>query len=169
MGAVVVATAGDERQPVRIVGVVRYPFALFIPALTTTRAFGERYRAALEDAVEGEPIYNAIVRLRGGPGAIPEFQRAFAALTGRNDVESRDLHELVGKLDQGNAFEALILSAIAVAALVAALALLGQTAARYAAGSSADLRVLRTAGLRPGRRWSPPSAVRRWRCSSGSW
>ncbi len=148
VGDVVVATAGGKRQPVRVVGVVRYPFALIIPAITTTRAFGERYRADLENLSDGA-IYNAIVRLRGGTAAIPEFQRAFAALTGRNDVEIRDLHELAGKIDQGAEFEALILLAIAAAALVTVLALLGQAVARYAAGSATDLRVLRTIGMRP--------------------
>ncbi|GLX94129.1 ABC transporter permease [Herbidospora sp. NBRC 101105] len=148
VGDVVVAGSARARHPVTIVGVVRYPFAVMVPAFTTTRAFAERHRADLEGTT-GDAIHNAIVRLSGGPASIPEFQRAFAALTGRNDIEIRDLTRLLGKVDQANEFEAVILAALALAALVTGLALLGQAVARQAAGSAGDLRVLRTLGMRP--------------------
>ncbi|GIH26486.1 hypothetical protein Aph01nite_47960 [Acrocarpospora phusangensis] len=153
LGDTVVAGFGEGRaaaglrQPLRVVGVIRTPALLTYPELVTTTAFAQRYRTALMESSGG--IANAIVRLTGGPAALPQFRTAFAELTGRDDIEIQDLAEVAENRARANTFEAGILAGMALAALVCALALIGQAVARYASDSVDDLAVLRVLGLTP--------------------
>ncbi|HEX6755983.1 MAG TPA: FtsX-like permease family protein [Mycobacteriales bacterium] len=134
------------RQPIHIVGVVRTPILVSTPELTTTPAFATRYRANLVGTTDQMP-YNAIVRLSGGAAGLPAFRRDFAALTGRSDIEIVDLAAQADAVDASDDFEAAVLLAIALAALLAAAVLLGQAVVRFTAASLADLGTLRTLGL----------------------
>jgi hypothetical protein len=92
---------------------------------------------------------NAIVRLRGGEAAIPRFARDLARVTGRDDIEVSDLIQEQRIAQHHIAFESRCLVAFAVAAFVAALFLIGQAIARYAAASTEELRTLRALGMTP--------------------
>lgn len=133
------------RQPVRIVGVIRTPLLVDIQELTTTPAFASRYRANLVGTRNDVP-WNAIVRLSGD---VPAFRADFARLTGRSDVEIVDLAAETAAVDGSAEFEASVLLALGLAALLAAAVLVGQAVARFAAASLADLSTLRTLGLTP--------------------
>jgi hypothetical protein len=99
---------------------------------------------------KGDVIYvNALVRLEGGGAAIPEFREQLAEVSGRRDIEFFDLVKMADHADEVGEFEANSLLAFALAAGIAAVFLVGQSVARYAAGSSADLEVLRAFGMSP--------------------
>ncbi len=141
------APAGP-RQPLRIVGVVRSQW--FIDAagqggrIIVTAAFTAKYRANLSGP---DDFANALVRLTDGEAGLPAFQRAFATLSGRDDVEIENLAEKARAEKRVTGFERDALLGFALAALLASVVLVGQTVARYAAVSAVDLRVLRTLGL----------------------
>lgn len=98
----------------------------------------------------GEVIHvNALVRLEGGGSAIPEFREHLAEVSGRRDIEFFDLVAMADHASDVGGFEADSLLAFALAAAVAAVFLVGQSVARYAAGSTADLEVLRAFGMSP--------------------
>jgi ABC-type lipoprotein release transport system permease subunit len=98
----------------------------------------------------GDVIYvNALVRLAGGGAAIPEFREQLAEVSGRRDIEFFNLVEMAAHADEVGEFEANSLLAFALAAGIAAVFLVGQSVTRYAAGSSADLEVLRAFGMSP--------------------
>jgi hypothetical protein len=98
----------------------------------------------------GAPNYiNALVRLRSGEAAIPQLIRDLARITGRSDIEVSNL--VAGERDAQRhiAFESRGLTAFAAAAFLAALFLIGQAIARYAAASSDELHTLRALGMTP--------------------
>jgi ABC-type lipoprotein release transport system permease subunit len=96
------------------------------------------------------PIYvNALVRLRGGEAAISQFRRDLAGVTGRSDIEVTNLPDSYRTAQRQMAFEARCLFAFGCAAFVAALVLIGQAIARYAAASTAELQTLRAVGMTP--------------------
>ena len=98
----------------------------------------------------GDVIYvNALVRLQGGAAAVPEFREDLADVSGRRDIEFFDLGEMADHARDVGGFEADSLLAFALAAGIAAIFLVGQSVARYAAGSTADLEVLRAVGMTP--------------------
>ncbi len=137
------------RQPLRIVGVVRTPAALLDEpggSFDTTPAFGARYRANLLGSEETGSI-NAVVRLADGEAGIPAFQRAFTESTGRADIEIFNFVDYARQHEEAAGFEADVLLAFALAALVAAVVLLGQAIVRYTTVSVADLETLRTLGM----------------------
>lgn len=96
------------------------------------------------------PIYvNALLRLRGGEAAISRLRGDLVRITGRADIEVWDLGQAYGAAQRQVAFEARCLVAFAGAVLLAALVLIGQAIARYAAAGVAELQTLRAVGMTP--------------------
>jgi len=91
---------------------------------------------------------NALVRLKGGAAAIPAFRADLARVTGRSDIDVPTIQgfwvDPVRRLIQ---YESVCLLGFAVAALVAALFLVGQAVARYTSATMADLAVLQSVGM----------------------
>jgi hypothetical protein len=139
---------GGPRVTMRIVGVVRSPWFSDGPqshgTLLPTAALVRSYRANL---VTDITWFNALVRLEGGEAALPAFKTHLAAVTGRSDINVRNLPEESRHRQRAAAFEARWLLAFGVAALVAALVLVGQALTRYVGASLADLQVLRALGM----------------------
>jgi hypothetical protein len=139
--------------PVRIVGVVRSPW--FADQLGNSAGFFTpsagllaQYRTNLLG--HSEFVYiNALVRLRGGAAALPAFRADLARASGRSDIDVWDLAEQARVAQRVNAFESAGLLAFGVAALVAAVVLVGQAFARYIDATVAELRVLRAVGMTP--------------------
>ena len=147
---------------VTIVGVVRSPFFLDSPGdsggMLPTYAFFTRYRADILGPGSTPPTYvNALIRLAGGEAAIPAFKTALARATGRSDIDVWDNYAVFGApVKRVSAYEAACLLAFGLAALLAALILVGQSVARYASAAMAELLVLRAVGLT---RWQAASSV----------
>ncbi len=99
--------------------------------------------------VKSENYVNALVRLRGGEAAINQLRRDLERVTGRSDIEIQNLLEQQRVQQHHIAFESRFLVAFAVAGFVAALFLVGQAIARYAAANTAELRTLRALGMTP--------------------
>ena len=138
---------------VRIVGVVRSPWfsdtvgskgaVLGSPALMV------RYRANFM-GTSGTVALNALVRLKGGAAAIPRFRADLARVTGRTDIDVWDNQVNFGDPTRRvTGYEATCLLAFALAALVAAVLLVGQSVARYTSATVSDLQVLRAPGMTP--------------------
>ncbi|GII31594.1 ABC transporter permease [Planotetraspora mira] len=110
-----------------------------------TSALVTRYR---DNLIGPASFINALVRLKGGTADIEGFREGLAAASRRNDI---DVWDLDAKFQQPrrdmNHFEAVSLMAFGLAALAAAIVLVGQSVARYAAATAADLQVLRAVGL----------------------
>ncbi len=146
-------TLGPAVQ-VRIVGVMRSPFWLDEPGDTgdimPTYAFVQKYRPDIigNDPANTADYTNALIRLKGGEEAIPAFKADLAKATGRSDIDVWDNWAQVGgPIVKSTGYEAAWLLAFGVAALLAALFLVGQAIARYATGTADDLRVLQAVGL----------------------
>jgi hypothetical protein len=139
---------------VHIVGVVRSPFWMDTPgdsgAVLPTYAFVQQYRP---DIIGPQPagsadFTNAVIRLKGGEQEIPAFKTDLARVTGRSDIDVMDNEQWIGApARKSTGYEAACLLAFGLAALLAALFLVGQTVARYATGTAEDLRVLQAVGL----------------------
>lgn len=139
--------------PVRIVGVGRGYFRLdwldSAGGMMLTPAMFERYRVNFMGHDE-QVFVQALVRLRGGEAALPEFRAEFARVTGRSDVEMWNLHDKFERhAKQVISYQSLSLLAFGLAALVAAVVLVGQSVVRYVASTVVDLQVLRGIGLTP--------------------
>jgi hypothetical protein len=112
-------------------------------------ALFRQYRANILGTT-GQTYLNALVRLKEGSAALPAFRADLARVTGRSDVDLWD-----NQVDFGDPFrrvtgyEAASLLAFALAALVAAIFLIGQSVARYTSASVADLQVLQAVGMTP--------------------
>ena len=139
---------------VRIVGVVRSPFWIDGPGsgggVLPTYAFTQKYSPYLlgNDPAHTSVYINALMRLKGGEAAIPAFKADLARVTGRSDIDVWDNYQKFGgPVLKGTGYEAAVLLAFGVSALLAALFLVGQTVARYAADTAEDLRVLQAMGL----------------------
>jgi hypothetical protein len=152
-------TTGPPRGPevkARIVGIGRAPWmsvnadapqkagsALASPALYAS------YQANILGA-SGQVYINALIRLKSGDAAIPRFRADLARLTGRPDIDVWNNRETLGAaLERFTRYEAACLLAFALAALVAALFLVGQSVARYTSATVADLQVLQAVGMTP--------------------
>jgi len=136
---------------VRIVGVIRNPFGLDSPGdaggIIPSYAFFTKYRADILGA-HSSTYVNAIIRLSGGDAAIPAFKANLARVTGRSDIDVWDNYtDFGGPVKRVSAYEAACLLAFGLAALLAALILVGQAVARYASAAMAELLVLRAVGL----------------------
>ncbi|HEY3651578.1 MAG TPA: ABC transporter permease, partial [Streptosporangiaceae bacterium] len=93
---------------------------------------------------------NALIRLKGGIAAIPAFRADLARVTGRSDIDVWNNRENFGNaVERIIRYEAACLLAFALAALVAALFLVGQSVARYTSATVADLQVLQAVGMTP--------------------
>ena len=139
------------RIRVRIVGVVRDPFYLEAPGdsggVLLSNALFTRYRADIMGNSAGTFV-NALIRLRGGEAAIPAFRVDLARVTGRSDIDVWDNYATFGgPVNEVTGYEATWLVAFAIAALLAACILVGQSIARHVSGTAADLQVLRAVGM----------------------
>lgn len=92
---------------------------------------------------------NALVRLRGGEAAIPQLREDVARITKRSDIDIWNFPDQQRVAQRHLAFEARCLAAFGAAAFVAALFLVGQAIARYAATSTTELQTLRALGMSP--------------------
>ena len=71
-------------------------------------------------------------------------------MTGRSDIDVWNNREYFGgTIERTTRYEAACLLAFALAALVAALFLIGQSVARYTSATVADLQVLQAVGMTP--------------------
>src|SRR4249919_2742319 len=149
-------TTGPPRGPViraRIVGVGRTPWGVDADAPSQTGgvlaspALFARYRANIM-GTSGQTYINALVRLKGGAAAIPAFHRDLARVTGRSDIDVWDnLVDFGDPTRKVTGYEAACLLAFALAALVAAFFLVGQSVARYTSATVVDLQVLQAVGM----------------------
>jgi hypothetical protein len=144
------------RIPAHIVGVVRSPFAsdqVGAPGgLVPTAALFTHYRAnfvGTSATARNSVFINALVRLRGGESALPKFRADLARVTGRNDIDVWNQADKAAHTQKVNSFESGCLLAFAIAALVAAFVLVGQSVARYTAATVVDLQILRAVGMTP--------------------
>jgi hypothetical protein len=141
-----------------IVGIVRSPWLSdsvgSFGGVQVTPALLKRYPASFlgrpgQDGVRRGYV-NALIRLKGGEKAIPRFRRDLARVTGRSDIDVWDNRVAFLQPAQRTInYEAACLLAFGLAALAAALFLVGQSVARYAAASVSDLQLLRAPGITP--------------------
>jgi hypothetical protein len=157
-------TPAGPQVRVRIVGVGRTPFFLDGPGdtggLMLTYALFTQYRTDIMGPNTSEsPTYiNGLIRLTGGEAAIPAFRAELAKVTGRSDIDVWDNYgQFGGPIRKVSDYESACLLAFGLAALLAALVLVGQAVARYASAAVAELLVLRAVGLT--RRQAAASAV----------
>jgi hypothetical protein len=112
-------------------------------------ALYDQYRANII-GTNGQVYINALIRLKGGTAAIPAFRADLAKVSGRSDIDVWDNREFFGgPIERITRYEAACLLAFALAALVAALFLIGQSVARYTSATVADLQVLQAVGMTP--------------------
>jgi hypothetical protein len=141
------------RVTARIVGVIKTPFGLDNigdgGGVLPTYALFTRYRADILGGTSVNSTYiNGIIRLKGGEAAIPAFRADLARVTGRSDIDVLDENIWIGDpVRTVTGYEAACLFAFGLAALLAALVLVGQSVARYASAVVAELLVLRAVGL----------------------
>lgn len=147
--------AGDPAGPVievTIVGIVRSPWFSdtgdAAGGFAPSNALLEQYEPYLIGA-EGSGSINALIRLDGGKGSIAQFREDLAELTGRRDIEFMDLAEQAEHAHEVAGFEAKALLAFAMAALVAAVFLVGQSVVRFVSASTQDLQILGAVGMPP--------------------
>jgi hypothetical protein len=145
------------RLTVHLMAVIRSPFFMDQPGgsgtVVATYAFFQRYRRYIigSDPAETASLVNALIRLKGGEKQIPAFRADLARVTGRSDIDVLDDADWLGEpVRTATGYEAACLLAFGLAALLAALFLVGQAIARYASGSAADLQVLKAVGLTRG-------------------
>jgi hypothetical protein len=146
-------TPGGPRVLVRIVGVTRAPFEMDNPGDTGGMflpfALVARYHANFTGDARNSAAYtNALIRLAGGAAAIPAFRADLARVTGRSDIDVWDNNAQTGAaVRQVTGYEAACLLAFGVAALLAALVLVGQAVSRHASAAVGELRLLRAVGI----------------------
>jgi ABC-type lipoprotein release transport system permease subunit len=91
---------------------------------------------------------NALIRLKGGDAAIPAFRADLARVSGRSNIDVPTIQGFwVGPIRRIIQYETACLLAFGLAALVAALFLVGQAVARYTSATMADLTVLQSVGM----------------------
>jgi hypothetical protein len=139
------------RIRVRIVGVIRSPWFLDSPGgaggVVSSPALFAQHRASMVGTEHLVPV-NALLRLAGGAAAIPRFRADLARVTGRSDIDVWNNSVYFGdSVRRVTGYEAACLLAFAVAALAAALFLIGQSVARYLTATITDLQVLQAVGL----------------------
>lgn len=109
----------------------------------------EAYKPNLLGTELGSGFVNALVRLHGGEADIPAFKEGLATVTGNPGIDVWNASDKTRHYLDVTSFEANSLLAFAGAASVAAIFLIGQSIARYAASTVADLQVMRAVGLTP--------------------
>ena len=137
----------------RIVGVGRTPWGIDADSpgqsggVLPSPALFTHYRVNII-GTSGQTYINALVRLKGGAAAIPAFRADLARVTGRSDIDVWDNLANFGEpARKATGYEAACLLAFALAALAAAVFLVGQSVARYVSATVADLQVLRAVGM----------------------
>jgi len=151
------ASSGEPLGPrltVHIVGVIRSPFFMDQPGdgggVVATYGFFRKYHRFIigSNSALTASYVNALIRLKGGEREIPAFRADLARVTGRSDIDVLDDADwLAEPVRKATGYEAACLFAFGLAALLAALFLVGQAVARYASGGAADLQVLKAVGL----------------------
>src|SRR5215472_14256681 len=149
-------STGPPRGPIiaaRIVGVGRTPWGIDADSpgqsggVLASPALFTHYRANIM-GTSGQTYINALVRLKGGAAAIPAFRADLARVTGRSDIDVWNNRADFGDpARRVTGYEAACLLAFALAALVAAVFLVGQSVARYISATVADLQVLQAVGM----------------------
>jgi FtsX-like permease family len=145
------SAAKGPRQPLHIVGVLRWPWNFAFgggegAGVLTTFAFFRTYHHTT--VIPGPFSYtNALVRLRGGESDLPRFVRDVARVTGRNDIDITDATQGAKRVTNATSFERDSLLLFAVIAAIASLLIVGQAIVRYTASAVTDLDVLRALGL----------------------
>jgi hypothetical protein len=138
------------RVRARIVGVIRSPWysdnvvskGTVIPSSGLFAAYPKNF---LGTGTFG--FVNALVRLDDGERGLRAFRAGLARVTGRTDIEVQSWSETARHVQKVDAYESVSLLVFALAALVAALVLVGQSVARYTAANVGELQVLRAAGV----------------------
>ncbi len=106
---------------------------------------------------------NALVRLHDRSADLDRFVRDFTELTGVENVETFDLVEVAGHVDEVASFESKALLLLSLTALLASIVLLGVAVSRFVGASSTDFEALRAIGLTPAQtRWAaagPPTSA----------
>ncbi len=138
---------------VHVVGVVRSPWFSdgvgSVGSVIPSPALMARYRPDIVGS-HAEVYVNALVRLKGGASAIPRFRAALARVTGRPDIQVWNNWQNFGEqVVRTTGYEAACLLAFGLAALAAAVFLIGQSVARYCSAAIADLQLLRAPGITP--------------------
>ncbi len=90
---------------------------------------------------------NALVRLRGGEAAIPQFRRDLARVTGRSDLDVWNLPDQARQTQRNIEFESWCLIVFGLVALAAALFLAGQAISRFAQAEVQSLRTMQAMGM----------------------
>jgi hypothetical protein len=142
------------RVQARIVGVARNVFGAVTEdgpgssgGFQTSPALFAHYRANFI-GTSGMSYFNALIRLRGGRADIARFRADLARVTGRSDIDVWDNYDFFGgPVQRITGYEAACLLAFALAALVAAIFLIGQAVARYTSATVADLQILQAVGM----------------------
>jgi hypothetical protein len=139
----------------RIVGVGRTPWGIDADGpgqkggVLPSPALFARYRADII-GTNGQGYINALVRLQGGAAEVPKFRADLARVSGRSDIDVwNNLVDRGGPVKRITGYEAACLLAFALAALVAAFFLIGQSVSRYTSATMADLEVLQAVGMTP--------------------
>ncbi|SDU89008.1 ABC transporter permease [Jiangella alkaliphila] len=137
-----------------IVGIIRSPWFSDVVGdsqggLSPSPGLFAQYRDNLLGA-SGQGELNALVRLRGGEADVASFKAGLQEVSGRSDIDFMDLAEDGRHLNDVLRFEADALQAFALAAGAAAIFLVGQAVARYAASAAAELQVARALGMTVG-------------------
>jgi FtsX-like permease family len=152
-------STGPPRGPIiraRVVGIGRSPLGSVNVegpgrkgGVLASPALFRHYRANIL-GTNGQAYLNAWARLKGGAAAIPAFRADLARVTGRSDIDVWDNREFFGgPVLRLTRYESACLLAFALAALVAALFLVGQSVARFTSATVADLQVLQAVGMTP--------------------
>jgi hypothetical protein len=138
---------------VRVVGIARTPWGLDADSpsqsggVAESPALYERFRANII-GTNGQAYINALVRLKGGEAALPRFKADLARVSGRSDIDVWNNQVNIGDpARRVTAYESACLLAFALAALIAAFFLVGQSVVRLTAASVADLRVMQAVGM----------------------
>jgi hypothetical protein len=147
------ARAAGPQIRVRITGVVRshwFSDTIGSPgSVLPSPALFARHPASFTGA-HHTGFLNALIRLRDGRAGLPQFRADLARVTSRSDIDIWDnLGDFGAAEQQVDSFEAACMLAFGLAALVAAIFLLGQSIARYTAATVAELQLLRAVGMTP--------------------
>jgi ABC-type lipoprotein release transport system permease subunit len=144
------------RVTARIVGVIASPWFSDNPGSTGALQPSPGLTAKYSANIIGDPknpgnvnYVNALVRLKGGEAAIPAFRKHFDQITHRPDIDIWNLPSQQREIQRHITFESQCLLAFGLAALIAALFLVGQAIVRLATGSAQDLQTLRSLGMSP--------------------
>ena len=96
----------------------------------------------------GQAYINALIRLKGGDAAVPRFRADLARVSGRSDIDTFDFTtHWADPVQRIVDYESACVLAFGLAALVAALFLVGTSVARYTSATLADLQVLQEVGM----------------------